>query len=87
METREALPHKALRPIQTFISKSPTRFALSGQASTNCIDREARRGAALRDLTGIRGVFSRGVSEMRPDRALLRRSQVSAWPESGGPCV
>ncbi|CAM2184486.1 hypothetical protein BLAT2472_70267 [Burkholderia latens] len=86
METREALFRKVLWPIQAFISKSPTRFALSGQALTDCSDREARRGAALRDLMGVGGVFSRG-GEMRPDRALLRWPQVSGWPESGGPCV
>lgn len=60
LETRKALPHKALRPIQAFISKSPTRFALSGQASIACIDREARRGAALRDLRCVANAFLRG---------------------------
>ncbi|CAG9248370.1 hypothetical protein BCEP4_1140084 [Burkholderia cepacia] len=87
METREALPHKALRPIQTFISKSPTRFALSGQTSTDRSDREAMRGATLRDSRGVGDVFSREASAKRPDRALLRRPQVSGRAESGGPCV
>jgi len=87
LETHEALPHKAFRPIPPFISNSPTRFALSGQASTDCINLEAKRGAALRDSKGTDDVFSRGVSEIRPDRALLRRPQVSGRPESGGPCV
>uniref|UniRef100_UPI001CA53C6C hypothetical protein n=1 Tax=Burkholderia thailandensis TaxID=57975 RepID=UPI001CA53C6C len=64
LETREALPHKALRPIQAFISKSPTHFALSGQASTDCSDGEARRGAALRDSKGVGNVFSRGCLEL-----------------------
>lgn len=31
-----------------------------------------------------RRVFE-GVSAMRPNRALLRRPQISGWPESGGP--
>ncbi|KGX52926.1 hypothetical protein Y027_4707 [Burkholderia pseudomallei TSV5] len=82
-----SLTRKALRPIQAFISKSPTRFALSGQTSTVCVDRKARRGAALRDLRGIRGVFWTGVSAMHPDRALLRGPQVSGRLKSGGPCV
>lgn len=61
LETREALPHKAFRPIQAFISKSPTRFAVSGQTPTVCVDHEARRGAALRDSKGVGDAFSRGA--------------------------
>jgi len=49
-----------LRPIQAFISKSPTCFALSGQAASVCVDREARRGAALRDSKGVDNVFFEG---------------------------